>query len=105
MGPESGDGFPGEPPPEPLGDVDDVHTVLTGSVDGGQNKVLLSGCFEDRDGQAPLGNVYVEWLQDTEPGAGTAGGWVSQPGGCAGSPVGAPADDGAALFAVQGGGG
>jgi subtilisin family serine protease len=76
-GPESGDGFPYVGPPAPYGDVDDVQAVVTGTYDG--NTVQLSGCLEDRDGQAALGNLYLEWSQDDPPsGEGAVTVWIAQ---------------------------
>ena len=68
----TGDGAAGGVPPGPqvaaypngrlnwaYGDVDEFHTVLTGTFDKGTNLLTLSGCFLDQDGFGGLGNVYV----------------------------------------------
>ncbi len=90
-GPESGDGFEGTPPPAPYGDVDSNHTVLTGIFNNQTNTVEMSGCFVDKDDAGPLGDVYVESVQDAHSGKGTINIWILQPDGCVGSPVGLPA--------------
>ncbi len=91
-GPESGDGFPGEPPPSPFGDVEDRHAVLTGFLDNGTSSIHLNGCFEDRDGYGPLGHVYWAALLDAKATTGTVDVWTFQTAtNClAGTPVGGP---------------
>jgi hypothetical protein len=79
-----GDGISGAPPPgitvgtklgAPGGqalfaDVDTKQTVLTGTLDNGQNVIKLAGCFEDVDGFGGLGNVYVEAVINAHTGPG-----------------------------------
>ncbi len=86
-GPESGDGLPGDPypigtgnvgPPEPYADVDDVQSELNGSYDPGTDTITMSGCFEDRDGQSPLGNVYVEASAVVLSGHGSVEIWAGE---------------------------
>jgi hypothetical protein len=73
-----GDGLAGAAPPGrataggPInfGDVDDVHTVLTGHYDNSDNTVRWVGCFEDRDGAGNLGNMYFSATFDAHRGKG-----------------------------------
>jgi hypothetical protein len=82
-----GDGISGAPPPGTtvgtyptnkrlLADVDDKHTVLTGEVDNAQNVMKLRGCFEDRDGEAVTGNVYVDAVINLHTGHGQVNLWT-----------------------------
>ena len=88
----TGDGFSGSPPPEPYGDVDERHTELTGIYDDATGTFTLSGCFEDVDGQSPLGNVYWELLATAGKLTGEVDIWILQPlGDCTGdAPTGLP---------------
>jgi len=82
-----GDGVSGAPPPgntvgtyptnkRLFGDVDDKHTVLTGTVDNAQNVIKLAGCFEDRDGEAVTGHVYVTAVINLHTGHGQVNLWT-----------------------------
>ena len=81
-----GDGVSGAPPPGTtvgtyptnprlLADVDDKHTVLTGTLDNAQNVIKLAGCFEDRDGEGNLGDVYVRAEVNAHSGHGVTNLW------------------------------
>ncbi len=95
---QCGDGLPGAAPPGAtvaggpvlFGDIDSKHTVLTGALSGGS--LVLSGCFEDQDGFAAQGNVYVSVVLDAYTGHGTASISSQQAlGDCRnGTPAGAP---------------
>jgi hypothetical protein len=74
-----GDGLAGAAPPgrsvKPdgqinFGDIDDQHAVLGGQLNSGTGRLTLSGCIEDRDGQAALGNVYLALDVDAHTGQG-----------------------------------
>ena len=108
---ESGDGLRGAPPPGPecsfgglaFGDVDEVHTQIAGEIVGGTLQLdgtykggtaKLEGCFEDLDGEDPLGHVIVRWEWDVQTGSGTSDTWTHQAiGDCEAdpsTPVGTP---------------
>jgi hypothetical protein len=44
----------------------------------GGTTVKLSGCFEDLDGEDPLGDIFVKWEWDVQTGAGTSQTWTGQ---------------------------
>ncbi len=76
-GPEAGDGLAGAAPPGPYADVDDVQTELLGQIDNVTNTLDMEGCFEDRDVQSPLGNVYVRTVGlDVHTGSGFVELWT-----------------------------
>lgn len=91
----SGDGLAGAPPPGPeytpgnlaFGDVDITHTLIAGPIVGGVQQpdgryvggtATLEGCFENQDGQDPLGHVIVRWEWDVQTGVGTSETWTNQ---------------------------
>jgi hypothetical protein len=81
--------------PRNLADVDDKHTELTGVVDNTQNVIKLNGCFEDRDGNGNLGDVYVRATINLHTGHGSTNLWTGLSNGLtnaqciAGTPPGA----------------
>jgi len=90
-----GDGISGSPPPgntvgtypttaRVFADVDDKHTVLTGTVDNAQNVIKLAGCFEDRDGNAVTGHVYVTAVINLHTGHGQVNLWSELSNGLTG---------------------
>ena len=70
----TGDGFAGGPPPGPesspgnglfaFGDVNSSHAEFTGTFNRVTNEISLSGCWEDVDGEDPLGNIYLNGILD-----------------------------------------
>ena len=90
-----GDGLPGSPPPEPFGDMDDSHSVLTTVYDKTNNRLRTEGCFLDEDGQGALGDVWVVSNVDAHTGLGTVDIYILQdfgnPGCGANPPTGMPA--------------
>src|SRR3990172_3497289 len=74
---DCGDGLAGPAPPAQFGDVDDRHTTLTGVLNKLDNTIDIEGCFEDRDLQSPLGNVYVRTVGvDAHTGMGQVEMWL-----------------------------
>ncbi len=104
-GPDTGDGYKDVPPPPPYGDVDDVQSVLTGTFNEGTNHLLMSGCYEDRDGHSAVGNVYIQSDQDAHTGRGTANIWLAQTtANCTGgTPSGLPTFADAPISSVKAG--
>jgi len=101
-----GDGKPGAPPPgntvgtyptnrRLFADVDDKHTVLTGTFDDAQDVIKLRGCFEDRDWQSVYGHIYWDLVVNARTGHGQVNFWTSLSNGMtlanclAGTPPGA----------------
>ncbi len=103
-----GDGLVGASPPgrsaKPSGpsnfaDVDDRHAALSGQLDNANGRLLLSGCIEDRDGAAALGNVYLTLDVDAYTGQGVASVFADETlqNCAAGTPAGSPAQSPASL--------
>ena len=96
----SGDGFAGAPPPGPdanpsptiedyvFGDVDTTHAELNGTFSRATGQITLTGCINDEDGFASLGNVYIVATLDAHQLPGTVEIWAGQASQCAGSPTG-----------------
>jgi len=63
-------------------DVDNKHTVLTGTLDNISNNINLAGCFSadppEGDGLGQLGNVYVVAKFDAHTGIGKANIYVAE---------------------------
>ncbi len=97
-----GDGLPGSSAPGPFGDVDDEHTVLTGSYDPDTNTLTTSGCFDGIE-NALLGPAI--WSTSTvngQTGQGTVDIWTQQAAGCpGGEPVTTPDFDNAPIETVE----
>jgi hypothetical protein len=67
---ECGDGDPGSPPPEPFGDVDDVHNYQLGTYDKQNNVITMEGCTLDEFGSQ--GHTYFSATVVAHTGHGTA---------------------------------
>ncbi len=80
---DCGDGLAGPAPPPPFGDVDDRHATLTGVLNKLDNTIDIEGCLEDRDGQNPVGNIYMRTVAlDVHTGMGFVEVWLgANPGG------------------------
>ena len=105
----TGDGMAGAPPPGPqdangsyaYGDVNETHTVLTGSFNKTDHLIGLSGCF-DTD-HPVLGNIWMDFTVSAHQVPGEADIWINQTkGNCnGGTPSGDPTYDDAELSLVQ----
>ncbi len=85
QGPTPGTGCPALPcdvSQYQFADVDNKHTVLTGTLDNTSNNINLTGCFiadpPEGDGLGQLGNVYVVAKIDAHTGIGKANIFVAE---------------------------
>ncbi len=108
----SGDGFSGGAPPGPqvaayasgfpswaYGDVDEKHSVLTGSLNKSTNMIEVAGCFADPDGGG-FGTVWIVTTVSAHMNPGTVLLYAGQPADCVGSPIGDPLDPEGSLVVV-----
>ena len=86
---QCGDGLPGSPPPLPFGDIDTMHTEMTGIYDTLNDELRFEGCFPSVENELLGPSIYSRTTVDARTGQGEARIWLRQdPTDCqAGNPL------------------